>query len=269
MSPNGAGTGPRSQRHARHAYRGRGGRGRNERGGRLAGRGSGIHHAAPLATDFTQDILNMALMHEHLTMTRYYGALTSRAIMSDARLAPRSASSPDAQLNRSRVHMLQAALDADAKHGDIMAEAGAMPMDTHFYFPAQTFERLGHPGEAGTLLGVANELETACVGKYLVMVHDFIARNRVDLAVIAAQIMGVEAEHRMIGHLIAGGGPTSGPAIEAQPFMSMMDLEMASRPYLTGNGFPHGATRAMAIPTRAQCARAIGTYGTRIAGGYI
>ena len=57
--------------------------------------------------------------------------------------------------------------------------------------------------------------------------------------------------------------------IEEAPFATLSDADKALRPFLTGKGVAGGAARAVALPTAAQTARAIGTHGTHVVTSFL
>jgi hypothetical protein len=171
--------------------------------------------------------------------------------------------------NPANVRILQAALDAEVKHAALLARAGAASPITHFYFPASTFQRLGSVQDARTFLGVMHAVETACVGLYLVLLSQLWHLGRSDLSQFVVEVLGVESEHRMLSRVIADVDPANNLIIEAAPFATLSDAEGALRPFLTGKGVAGGAARAVALPTAAQTARAIGTHGTHVVTSFL
>jgi hypothetical protein len=160
------------------------------------------------------------------------------------------------------VRCLQAALDAESKHAAMLAQAGATSPHTQFYFPHATFTQMGTSTDAQTFLGVLDHLETAAVGAYIAAVHALASLGHVDLAGLTARIAGVEAEHRMLGRLIADLTPANNLTLERMPFAHVSDAAPALRPFLTGVGFAQGAIGPLALPTPAQTTHLVGKYGT-------
>ena len=224
-------------------------------------------------TTTVRSSLALALVYERLAITLYYTALTTPAVMRDRRLAGVSGDPHDPGLppggNPANVRILQAALDAEVKHAAALAQAGATSPITHFYFPASTFQQLGSVQDAGTFLGVTHVVETACVGLYLVLLNQLWRLGRRDLAQFVVQVLGVEAEHRMLSRVIAEVDPANNLIIEDAPFATLSDADKALRPFLTGKGLAGGAARAIALPTAAQTARVIRTHGTRIVTNFV
>jgi Ferritin-like domain len=222
--------------------------------------------SAPTTT--VRSSLALALVYKRLAITLYYTALTTPAVMRDPRLAGVSGDPHDPGLppggNPAHVRILQAALDAEVKHAAVLAQAGAASPITHFYFPASTFHQLGHVQDARTFLGVMHAVEAASVGLYLALLNELWHLGQRDLIRFVLQVLGVEAEHRMLSRIIADVDPANNLTMEDAPFAALSDADKALRPFLTGKGVVGGAARAIALPTAAQTARAIRTHGTRV-----
>ena len=229
-------------------------------------------HGRAAATS-VRSSLAFALVYERLAITLYYTALTTPAVMRDPRLAGRSGDPHDPGLppggNPANVRILQAALDAEVKHAATLAQLGAASPITHFYFPASTFQQLGSVQDAHTFLGVTHAVEAACVGLYLALLNQLWRLGRRDLTQFVMQVLGVEAEHRMLSRIIADVDPANNLIIEDAPFATLSDADKALRPFLTGKGLAGGAARAIALPTAAQTARVIRTHGTRIVTNFV
>src|SRR5947208_11479567 len=165
----------------------------------LAGIAPGTSAAAEPAsaggcTESIQDLLNLGLTIELAATTFYYTGLTSKAVVSDPKVAGSSANpnavAPDG--NRENTANLQAALDQEQKHAQILANAGAVSSFKHFYFPASAFASLGYTSSTGTFLWVLDHLETACIAFYLAALRRFAVLGRSDLAVLAVRNLAVE-----------------------------------------------------------------------------
>src|ERR671935_340276 len=95
-------------------------------------------------TESIQDLLNLGLTIELAMTTFYYTGLTSKAVVRDPQVAGSSAN-PNAVArngNSQNTANLQAALDQEQKHAQILTNAGAVPSAKHFYFPASAFASL-------------------------------------------------------------------------------------------------------------------------------
>ena len=232
----------------------------SSRTGRVRGAISG---AAP---DTVQEIVDTLLVAEQLMVTFYYTALTSPAVMHDHRLGgpsadPNNPGLPPGGIPRN-VRFLQAALDAEVKHAAAAGSAAAMGGRPGFYLPTAAFAHLGSPTEAGSFLSVLDTLETMCVGIYIAAARQFLRVGRPDLARVATQIMGVEAEHRMLGRVIGAARPANTLTLERAPYASVSGASEVLRPFVTGRGMAAGKTLAVAVPTAAQANRVIGRNHT-------
>jgi len=215
-----------------------------------------------LCGDSVQDIINAALVAEQLATTIYYIGLTSPAILRSNKIAGSSAN-PNAvgrNGNPGNVAYLQAALDQEQKHAQILADAGAVSPFTHFYFPASAVEELGYTSHAGTYLWALDHLETAFIGAYIAAVRRFGALGRVDLAALAMRILAVECQHRALYRVIAGDDPADNVTLEVADFACVADAGAVLQPYLTGRGFQgsHSPAVPIRIPSSAQTAGVIG-----------
>jgi hypothetical protein len=212
------------------------------------------------------DILGTALALEYVSAAVYYAGLTTPALLRTPALGGRSRNPNDPGLppngHPQQVRYLQAALDAEIKHAALLAAAGARRHVRRIYVPAHALARLGPSGESDSFLGLLDRLETTAVGLYTAAVDAFLRHGRRDLALLAAQLAGVESEHRMLGRAIAGLRPANNLTLAPQPFATVAEAAAALRPSLTGQHLA-GVVRALAVPTDAQAARVIGKYGTR------
>jgi hypothetical protein len=235
-------------------------RAESSRTGRVQG---AISAAAP---DTVQEVVDTLLVAEQLMMTFYYTALTSPTVMHDHQLGgpsadPNNPGLPPGGMPRN-VRFLQAALDAEVKHAAAARSAAATGGRPGFYFPATAFARLGSPVEAGSFLSMLDTLETMCVGVYIAAARQFLRVGRPDLARVATQIMGVEAEHRMLGRVIGAALPANNLTLERAPYASVGGAGEVLRPFVTGRGVAAGKTLAVAVPTAAQANRVIGRNQT-------
>jgi len=222
--------------------------------------------------DSVRTIIDTALAAERVAMAFYYTVLTTPVLLHDRRLGGHVATLSEVGRRRTgmpgHVRYLQAALDAEAKHAAMLAAAGASSPVRRAYFPLGTFERLGTSADRHSALGVLDTLEAAFVDAYAVAVSQLLRLGRRDLARVTARIMGVEAEHRVLGRGISGIAPANNLTLESVPFACASDVGKALRPFITGHGLPRGST-AIKVPTKAQIAGVVGTYGTRIVRMYV
>lgn len=175
------------------------------------------------AQDQPNQILLAALVAEDLATTFYYNGLVGN-VMQDPALAGSggTATNPSSSGNVPNVDYLRAALDQEISHANLLravgnfgADAGSDAYQT-FYFPAGTFDTLA------SFIAILEALESAFIGAYLTAVREFstlaaqTASSVADgpyggpysaaqlqyFAQVAASIMGVEAEHRVLGSVI-------------------------------------------------------------------
>lgn len=219
-----------------------------------------------------QTILDTALLADHIAAAFYYAGLTAPAIIGDRRLAggSRDANKPGLPPggNPSHVHYLQAALDAEVKHADILVGAGARGGATSAFVPTTALRRLGDSTESSSFLGLMDTLQTILVGLYNIASFELLQRRQVDLAIVTAGMAGVQAEHRMLGRVISELMPANNLTLEAQPFTTIDEARAALQPYLMGPG-RRGAAYKVRVPTRQEAAHIVGTYGTHRVQRYI
>ncbi len=238
----------------------------------LAGMDGERAHAAR-KKDVVQEargILATLLVLERLTTTLYYKGLTTPGVMRNSSLAgpsgnPNNPGLPPAG-NPQQVRYLQAALDAEVKHSAALERVGAASPYTHFYFPVETFQRLGSLSNHASFLGVIDMLETICVGAYGAAAVAFIQLGRPDLAETAAQIMGVESEHRTLARVVGNITPANNHTLETAPFSVVDEATRKITPFLTGKHylFASRALPAVATPSRGEVARVVGAHGTHL-----
>ena len=191
--------------------------------------------AAPLSTDTVQDILNGAVTAERIAVTFQYTALNTVLAANNAA----TASSLGGQTNLNNVRIqIQTILDAERYHRDQLAtgfNAQALAGASAFYFPAGTFDNLTNYANVAILL------ETAFVGAYMVGAAEFAQRGAIDAAVIAGQILGIEAEHRVLSRGLLNLTPASELSHERYKFTSLGNLSAG-----VGGLDPGSAVRALA-----------------------
>ncbi len=228
---------------------------------------------AGFCNDPVSTVLTTALLAEHLGMAFYYTALTSPAVMRDNRLGGSSLDPNNPGLppngNPHHVRYLQAALDAEEKHALSLRQAGAQSPFTLFYFPRTAFHGLGHASARNSFLGMWDFIESVQVGVYAAAVHQFLMLGRNDLATQAARMMGVEAEHRALSHVLSGGTLINTLTLEQVPYSCVSDAAMALAAFVTGHGFAGGATDAIGVPSAGRIKRVVGKYGTRVVTKFI
>lgn len=181
--------------------------------------------------DTAEQIFTAALIAEDLATVFYYNVLTGPVIMDPNLAGPGgSATMTSASGNDGNVQYVRAALSEEIVHANLFrsllggTDASGDPYQT-FYLPAGAFSTLS------TFLSVLNALESAFIGAYLNAIVEF-AEMAADVkagrsqhfdhwgkpytstqleyyAEVAASILGVEAEHRVLGRVIGNQNPAN------------------------------------------------------------
>lgn len=200
-------------------------------GGRQASAESAAERAQEKAQamDTVKEIFTAALIAEDLATTFYYNALVG-PVIEDVNLAGPGGTATNVQStgNAGNVNYLQAALTQEISHADLfrsllgISSPAADPVQT-FYFPTGSFDTLA------AFTGLLDALENAFIGAYLNAIQEFGAKSaHVDdgdgnkytaeqldyFAKVSATIMGVEAEHRVLGRVISNTNPANNLAYE-------------------------------------------------------
>jgi Ferritin-like domain len=179
--------------------------------------------SAPEAQDTANQIFTAALVAEDLATTFYYNGLVGPVIQDPALAGPGgTATDPSPSGNVPNVDYIRAAMGQEIQHANLLravanlgSTAATDPYQT-FYFPAGTFDTLS------AFIATLEALENAFIGAYLVASREFAAlasstastvpdgpyggpysAAQLDyFAQVAASILGIEAEHRVLGQVI-------------------------------------------------------------------
>jgi hypothetical protein len=186
---------------------------------------------AAQAKDTVKEIFTAALIAEDLASTFYYNGLIGPVIQDPNLAGPGgSAANISSSGNTGNVNYLQAALTQELQHASLfrsllgISSAAHDPVQT-FYFPAGSFDTLS------AFTGLLDALENAFIGAYLNAIQEFAAKSanmhagdgawrepadkaytteQLDyFAKVAATIMGVESEHRVLGRVISNSNPAN------------------------------------------------------------
>ena len=198
------------------------------------------------------DILNTTLTAERLTLTCYYTALVTPALLKQIAGSP---AGPAGMAGN--VACLQAALHQEQNHAMILENLGAQSPHRTFYFPTMALATLGYTSHAGTFLWMLDHLETACIAAHMRRIERYMTLQRPDLAMLAARTLGVEAEHRALYRVISEDYPANNVTLEVAQFTCASDIQHVLAPYLTGKGLPGRRHRVVALPTQAQIQRVL------------
>ncbi len=186
--------------------------------------------------DTAQQIAIAALVAEDLATTFYYNGLVGLVIQ-DTSLAGKNGTATQVAQNTHKsnvgnVDYLRAALQEEIDHANLLrpyggfsGTGGSDPYQT-FYFPNGTFDTLS------PFLAILDALENAFIGAYLAAVKEFAqlaadagsgttaAATYESLAQVAASILGVESEHRVLGRVIGNQNPANNLCYEQQDGIS-------------------------------------------------
>ena len=177
------------------------------------------------AEDTIPQILSIAATAEELAITFYsHGIANASGLgISGANLA-----------------YLQAAVIEEQIHRDFEVAAGGSPLTNTFSFPHadDTFEQLN------LFIATLEQLEEAFIAAYLAAVKEFALLGQPGLAQLAAQICGIENEHRALGRDIGGLIPADNWAFSPALVESVGDAVdvLAAEGYLSpksGNSFTY------------------------------
>ncbi len=190
---------------------------------------------AQMKDDDLQTVLNLAATAETLAATHYYTALTKGAI---------------AFSDFEKTYM-RAALEAEQVHLDYLNANGGQALVSEFYFPMGVFE------DKTTLAAVTEIAENAFIGAYLAATRIFAAAGQPLLAMVAAQVAGVEAQHLSFMRSLGGQVPPNNVALLEPLFFNVSDAVPTLTPFLEGKteGFE---SMAMAYPGREKIMEAVG-----------
>lgn len=214
-------------------------------------------------TDTTVDILRAALTAEQLATTFYYQGIAGPTAPN---LGPVH--------NANNLNYFQAALWQEYQHASIFASLGVSSLAgsaPQFYFPTGAF------ANAANFLAVLDALETAFIGAYLAAIREWAnpasaAAMSVpsgftawQLAEVAGQFLGTEAEHRALGRVTSGMNPPNNLILEQAPFTFVGSgtntngtAVGALLPFVAGgSGF---STAAYPMPSASQISAAASPY---------
>ncbi len=184
-----------------------------------------------LSGDTAQEIFTAALIAEDLASTFYYNGLVGPVIMDPNLAGPGgSATNVTSAGNLGNVEYFRAALSEEIAHANLLRSligktASSTDPVQKFYLPTGTFDTLA------AFTGVLDALENAFIGAYLNATIEF-AQMAVDtrgyesvqrdasgkpykttdleyFAQVAASIMGVESEHRVLGRVVSNTNPAN------------------------------------------------------------
>ncbi len=214
--------------------------------------------------DTAAEIFTAFLIAEDLATTFYYNGLIGPVIQDPNLAGPGgSATNVTSAGNAGNVDYLRAALSEEISHAELFragltgsaSDPGKDPYQT-FYFPNGTFNTLS------AFTGILNALENAFIGAYLNVVQEFsykaalarsggltggdkkyTAEEYEYFAKVAASILGIECEHRVLGRVISNTNPANNLCYEqldgiASIYNGPHSAVVALTPFLTPSTGP-------------------------------
>lgn len=171
------------------------------------------------AEDTVVQILSIAATAEELAVTFY-----SHGIANASQLG----------ISGANLAYLQAAVIEEQIHRDFEVAAGGKALTNTFSFPhgGETFEQLN------LFIATLEQLEEAFIAAYLAAVKEFALLGQPGLAQLAAQICGIENEHRALGRDIGGLIPADNWAFSPALVEAVADAVdvLAAEGYLSPKG---------------------------------
>jgi len=196
-------------------------------GGAAAAGVVGLGKMTSVLADSATDFVTAAIGAERIGIAFYGNAIGS--------VSPYSASGDPATntlLNSSHRGYFQAAFNQETSHLGVLKSLGLPDFPFHtFQFPAGTF------ANKESMLAMGAALESIFIGAYLGAVSQGASHGNVLVAEAAAQICGIECEHRVLINDIMGVSPPNDRFYEgdvaAPPSGAMGDTGMRSTVYPT------------------------------------
>ncbi|MGB1285874.1 MAG: ferritin-like domain-containing protein [Aggregatilineales bacterium] len=136
--------------------------------------------------DDVQTIINIAATAELFAMTHYLAGINNLQNLDDV-----------------QTNYLKGAFISETDHYNLLLSQGAEPLATEFYVPGNLFD------DIVTYATTTETAENVFIAAYLSAGRIFAELGEVALAVTAAQIVGVESEHRAIIRQLAGKLPNN------------------------------------------------------------
>jgi hypothetical protein len=135
----------------------------------------------------------------------------------------------------------QAATSEEFVHAQILQNLGARLATNTFFFPPNTFT------DKRAFLDLIELLEMGGIGAYSAAIFHFSGDlQRPDLALLAARILGTEAEHRVLARVVNEKNPPDNFCIEPVPTLSFDEIARMFVPFLVPN--PLGGQPSVQVP---------------------
>jgi len=166
--------------------------------------------------DDVETMLNLAATAETLACTLYHAVLTTGEI----------------QFAAVDVQYLTAALDAELQHLEFLNANGGKAVAEEFYFPENMFTDLS------VFVPTTEALETAFVAAYLAATRRAAELGNPLLAMTAAQVSAIEAQHLALIRLVGDVQPANNISLAQTLFFNVSDAVPPLQPFLEGgDGF--------------------------------
>ena len=186
------------------------------------------------------EILNALLTAEKIEAAMYARGLVSPAL---------------AGLDADDFAYFQAGLSAEISHIEALRGLGASVPYREFFFPPGAFE------DRSIFVNTLLTLETAGVAAYIQASAEFARMGRFDLSRLMDQIMGVEAEHRVLLRDVLGLVPANDLCFERAPNQPVTEILAALPMFLQPNQFNGASTGPVPLPTPQEAEALIGPFG--------
>jgi len=195
-------------------------------GGAAAAGAIGLGKVTNVFADSATDFVTAAVGAERIGIAFYGNAIGSGSLYSASGDA-----ATNTLLNSSHRGYFQAAFNQETSHLATLRSLGLPDFPFHtFKFPAGTF------GSKGSMLAMGAALESIFIGAYLGAVKQGATKGDVLVAEAAAQICGIECEHRVLINDIMGVSPPNDRFYEGDlvaPGGAFGDTGMRSTVYAT------------------------------------
>lgn len=154
---------------------------------------------------------------------------------------------------------VQAATAAEFVHAQVLSGLGAFIPNHQFFFPPDTFT------DRAAFFNLIETLETGGIGAYSAAIFRFGGDlQRPDLALLAARILGTEAEHRVLARTLNQKIPPDDVCLEAVPTLSFDAIARFFAPFLTPGQFAGRSVGPVPFPDQATVARLVGANSCRL-----
>ncbi|HEY3365135.1 MAG TPA: ferritin-like domain-containing protein [Symbiobacteriaceae bacterium] len=146
----------------------------------------------------------------------------------------------------------QAATSEEFVHARLLEALGASMPVNNFFFPPGIFTN------RTMFLNLIEQLETNGIGAYSAAIFRFASDlMRPDLALLAARILGVEAEHRVLARVVNDKNPPDDRCIEAVPTLNFDQIAASFLPFLMPNQFNGQSVGPIPFPDAATVDRLV------------